>query len=276
MSGVLYLVATPIGNLEDITLRAIKTLNESSIVLAENTKNSQKLFSAHGINSKLVSFNDFSSNTKIVSLLRKLKGGDSISLISDAGTPLISDPGFNLVSQAIDANIRIESIPGPSAVIAGLITSGIDNQKFIFEGFLPKKNNELKKTFSKLNYESRTTIFFESPHRIIKSFKVMEQILDNRRKISIARELTKMHETILRGTIGEVTSFVEKDPNLTRGEIVLIFEGTDNNFSDFDEKLDELFNSLKKEVSLKKFSKVFSRITNFSAKEIYNKYKESV
>ncbi len=276
MSGVLYLVATPIGNLEDITLRAIKTLNESSIVLAENTKNSQKLFSAHGINSKLVSFNDFSSNTKIVSLLRKLKGGDSISLISDAGTPLISDPGFNLVSQAIDANIRIESIPGPSAVIAGLITSGIDNQKFIFEGFLPKKNNELKKTFLKLNYESRTTIFFESPHRIIKSFKVMEQILDNRRKISIARELTKMHETILRGTIGEVSSFVEKDPNLTRGEIVLIFEGTDNNFSDFDEKLDELFNSLKKEVSLKKFSKVFSRITNFSAKEIYNKYKESV
>ena len=276
MSGVLYLVATPIGNLEDITLRAIKTLNESSIVLAENTKNSQKLFSAHGINSKLVSFNDFSSNTKIVSLLRKLKGGDSISLISDAGTPLISDPGFNLVSQAIDANIRIESIPGPSAVIAGLISSGIDNQKFIFEGFLPKKNNELKKTFSKLNYESRTTIFFESPHRIIKSFKVMEQILDNRRKISIARELTKMHETILRGTIGEVSSFVEKDPNLTRGEIVLIFEGTDNNFSDFDEKLDELFTSLKKEVSLKKFSKVFSRITNFSAKEIYNKYKESV
>ena len=276
MSGVLYLVATPIGNLEDITLRAIKTLNESSIVLAENTKTSQKLFSAHGINSKLVSFNDFSSNTKIVSLLRKLKGGDSISLISDAGTPLISDPGFNLVSQAIDANIRIESIPGPSAVIAGLITSGIDNQKFIFEGFLPKKNNELKKTFSKLNYESRTTIFFESPHRIIKSFKVMEKILDSRRKISIARELTKMHETILRGTIGEVSSFVEKDPNLTRGEIVLIFEGTDNNFSDFDEKLDELFNSLKKEVSLKKFSKVFSRITNFSAKEIYNKYKESV
>ena len=276
MSGVLYLVATPIGNLEDITLRAIKTLNESSIVLAENTKNSQKLFSAHGINSKLVSFNDFSSNTKIVSLLRKLKGGDSISLISDAGTPLISDPGFNLVSQAIDANIRIESIPGPSAVIAGLITSGIDNQKFIFEGFLPKKNNELKKTFSKLNYESRTTIFFESPHRIIKSFKVMEKILDSSRKISIARELTKMHETILRGTIGEVASFVEKDPNLTRGEIVLIFEGTDNNFSDFDEKLDELFNSLKNEVSLKKFSKVFSRITNFSAKEIYNKYKESV
>ena len=139
MSGVLYLVATPIGNLEDITLRAIKTLNESSIVLAENTKTSKKLFSAHGINSKLVSFNDFSSDTKIVSLLRKLKGGDSISLISDAGTPLISDPGFNLVSQAIDANIIIESIPGPSAVIAGLITSGIDNQKFIFEGFLPKK-----------------------------------------------------------------------------------------------------------------------------------------
>ena len=274
MSGVLYLVATPIGNLEDITLRAIKTLNESSIVLAENTKTSKKLFSAHGINSKLVSFNDFSSNTKIVSLLGKLKDGDSISLISDAGTPLISDPGFNLVSQAIDENIRIESIPGPSAVIAGLITSGIDNQKFIFEGFLPKKNNELKKTFSKLNYESRTTIFFESPHRIIKSLKVMEQILDSRRKISIARELTKMHETILRGTIGEVASFVEKDPNLTRGEIVLIFEGTDNNFSDFDEKLDELFNSLKKEVSLKKFSKVFSRITNFSAKEIYNKYKE--
>ena len=276
MSGVLYLVATPIGNLEDITLRALKTLNESSIVLAENTKTSQKLFSAHGINSKLVSFNDFSSNTKIVSLLRKLKGGDSISLISDAGTPLISDPGFNLVSQAIGANIRIESIPGPSAVIAGLITSGIDNQKFIFEGFLPKKNNELKKTFSKLNYESRTTIFFESPHRIIKSLKVMEQILDRSRKLSIARELTKMHETILRGTIGEVASFVEKDPNLTRGEIVLIFEGTNNNFSDFDEKLDELFNSLKKEVSLKKFSKVFSRITNFSAKEIYNKYKESV
>ena len=138
MTGTLYLVATPIGNLEDITLRAIRILNESSIVLAEDTRNSKKLFVAHKIASKLVSNNDFSSQKKISSIIKHLKDGKTVSLISDAGTPLVSDPGHELVSQVISEKIKVESIPGPSSVISGLITSGFKNNKFIFEGFLPK------------------------------------------------------------------------------------------------------------------------------------------
>ena len=274
MTGTLYLVATPIGNLEDITLRAIRTLKESSIVLAEDTRNSRKLFLAHKISSKLVSYNDFSSQTKISSIIKYLKDGKNISLISDAGTPLVSDPGYELVSQAISEKIRIESIPGPSSVISGLITSGFKNNKFIFEGFLPKKSSELKSLLSTFNYETKTIIFFESPHRIKKTLKVMKGVLGKNRRISIAREMTKMHETILRGTIEEMNHIAEVDSNLSRGEIVIVLEGSDSKNDDFDKKLDYLHAALSKDISLKQFSKVFSKISKQSVKEIYNKYKE--
>jgi len=276
MTGTLYLVATPIGNLEDITLRAIRILNESSIVLAEDTRNSKKLFLEHKISSKLVSYNDFSSQSKISSIIKHLKEGKNISLISDAGTPLVSDPGHELVSQVISNKIRIESIPGPSSVISGLITSGFKNNKFVFEGFLPKKNNELITLLSIFNHETRTIVCFESPHRIRKTLKTMRDVLDKNRKISIAREITKIHETILRGTIEEMCHISDTDSNLSRGELVIVLEGSDKEYDDFDRKLDYLHTSLSKDISLKKFSKVFSKISNQSAKEIYNKYKESV
>ena len=274
MIGTLYLVATPIGNLEDITLRAIRVLNESDIVLAEDTRNSKKLFLAHKISSKLISYNDFSSKTKISSIIKSLKNGKTISLISDAGTPLISDPGHDLVSQVISEKIKVESIPGPSSVISGLITSGFKNNKFIFEGFLPRKSSELKLLLSNCNYESKTIVFFESPHRIKKTLKVMRNVLNKNRRISIAREMTKMHETILRGSIEEMNHLAGADSNLSRGEIVIILEGSDNKNDDFDKKLDYLHASLSNDLSLKQFSKVFSKISNQSAKEIYNKYKE--
>jgi 16S rRNA (cytidine1402-2'-O)-methyltransferase len=276
MTGTLYLVATPIGNLEDITLRAIRILNESSIVLAEDTRNSKKLFLEHKISSKLVSYNDFSSQSKISSIIKHLKEGKNISLISDAGTPLVSDPGHELVSQVITDKIRIESIPGPSSVISGLITSGFKNNKFIFEGFLPKKNNELMTLLSIFNHETRTIVCFESPHRIRKTLRTMRDVLDKNRKISIAREITKIHETILRGTIEEMGHISDTDSNLSRGELVIVLEGSDKEYDDFDRKLDYLHTSLSKDISLKQFSKVFSKISNQSAKEIYNKYKESV
>jgi 16S rRNA (cytidine1402-2'-O)-methyltransferase len=276
MTGTLYLVATPIGNLEDITLRAIRILNESSIVLAEDTRNSKKLFLEHKISSKLVSYNDFSSQAKISSIIKHLKEGKNISLISDAGTPLVSDPGHELVSQVISDKIRIESIPGPSSVISGLITSGFKNNKFIFEGFLPKKNNELMTLLSIFNHETRTIVCFESPHRIRKTLRTMRDVLDKNRKISIAREITKIHETILRGTIEEMGHISDTDSNLSRGELVIVLEGSDKEYDDFDRKLDYLHTSLSKDISLKQFSKVFSKISNQSAKEIYNKYKESV
>lgn len=276
MSGTLYLVATPIGNLEDITLRAIRILNESSIVLAEDTRNSKKLFLEHKISSKLVSYNDFSSQAKISLIIKHLKDGKNISLISDAGTPLVSDPGHELVSQVISNKIRIESIPGPSSVISGLITSGFKNNKFVFEGFLPKKNNELINLLSIFNHETRTIVCFESPHRIRKTLRTMKDVLDKNRKISIAREITKIHETILRGTIEEMIRISDTDSNLSRGELVIVLEGSDKEYDDFDRKLDYLHTSLSKDISLKQFSKVFSKISNQSAKEIYNKYKESV
>ncbi len=274
MIGTLYLVATPIGNLEDITLRAIRILNESSIVFAEDTRNSKKLFLAHKICSKLVSYNDFSSQKKISSIIKHLKDGKSISLISDAGTPLVSDPGHELVSQVISEKINVVSIPGPSSVISGLITSGFKNNKFIFEGFLPKKSSELKSLLSKYNYETKTIIFFESPHRIKKTLKAMRNILGENRRISIAREMTKMHETTLRGRLEEMNHLAEVDSNLSKGEIVIVLEGSDKKNDEFDKKLDFLHSSLSNDLSLKQFSKVFSKISNQSAKEIYNKYKE--
>ena len=274
MTGTLYLVATPIGNLEDITLRAIRVLNESNIVLSEDTRNSKKLFEAHKILSKLVSYNDFSSQKKISLIIKHLKDGKTISLISDAGTPLISDPGHELVSQVISEKINVESIPGPSSVISGLITSGFKNNKFIFEGFLPKKSSELKSLLLKYNYETKTIIFFESPHRVKKTLKVMRDVLGKHRRISVAREMTKMHETILRGTIEEINRIADVDLNLSRGEIVIVLEGSDKKNQDFDEKLDYLHESLSNVLSLRQFSKIFSKISKQSAKEIYNKYKE--
>tara|TARA_B100001559_G_scaffold22983_1_gene18551 strand:+ start:4193 stop:5017 length:825 start_codon:yes stop_codon:yes gene_type:complete len=274
MTGTLYLVATPIGNLEDITLRAIRILNESSIVLSEDTRNSKKLLSAHKISSKLVSYNDFSSQKKISSIIKNLKDGKTISLISDAGTPLVSDPGHELVSQVISEEINVESVPGPSSVISGLITSGFKNNKFIFEGFLPKKTSELKSLLLTCNYETKTIIFFESPYRIKKTLKVMKDVLGKNRRISIAREMTKIYETILRGTIEEINYIAEVDTNLSRGEIVIVLEGSDKENDDFDKKLDYLHASLSNDLSLKQFSKVFSKISKKSAKEIYNKYKE--
>ena len=274
MTGTLYLVATPIGNLEDITLRAIRILNESSIVLAEDTRISKNIFSVHKISSKLISYNDFSSQKKISSIIKHLKDGKNISLISDAGTPLVSDPGHELVSQVISEKINVVSIPGPSSVISGLITSGFKNNKFIFEGFLPKKSSELKSLLSTYLYEKKTTIFFESPHRIKKTLKVMKDVLGINRRISIAREMTKIHETILRGTIEEMNQIARTDSNLVRGEIVIILEGSDDKKDDFDKKLDYLHSSLSNDISLKQFSKVFSKISNKSAKEIYNEYKE--
>ncbi len=274
MAGTLYLVATPIGNLEDITLRAIRVLAESNIVLAEDTRNSKKLFLAHKIQSKLVSYTDFSSQTKISTIINHLKDGKTISLISDAGTPLVSDPGHELVSQVISEKINVESIPGPSSVISGLVTSGFKNNKFIFEGFLPKKSSELRLLFSECNYESRTIIFFESPHRIKKTLKIMKDILDKNRRVSIAREMTKIHETILRGTIEKINHIADEDSNLSKGEIVIVLEGTNEKNDDLDKKLDYLYEALSNELSLKQFSKVFSKISNKSAKEIYNRYKE--
>ena len=273
MIGTLYLVATPIGNLEDITLRAIRILKDSDIVLAEDTRHSKRIFMEYRISSKLISYNDFSSQSKIFSIIKKLKNGKNISLISDAGTPLISDPGHELVYQSIKENIKVESIPGPSALISALITSGFKNNKFVFEGFLPKKRNELKNLLLEFNYQEKTIICFESPHRIKKSLKVMMDILGSNRQISIARELTKIHETILRGSIEEINLIAEKDLHLSRGEIVIIIEGINKKDYEFDKQLDELYSSLKNTLSLKEFSKILSKVTSFSSKEIYKKYK---
>ena len=276
MTGTLYLVATPIGNLEDITLRAIRILNESSIVLAEDTRNSKKLFVAHKIASKLVSYNDFSSQKKIYSIIKHLKDGKAVSLISDAGTPLVSDPGHELVSQVISEKIKVESIPGPSSVISGLITSGFKNNKFIFEGFLPKKSSELKSLLSKCNYETKTIVFFESPYRIKKTLKAMRDVLGENRRISIAREMTKMHETILRGTIEELNHIADVDLNLARGEIVIVLEGSEKRDHEFETNWIICFQHYQMIFPWNNFQRFFLKFQNKAQKKftinIKNKY----
>ena len=275
MTGTLYLVATPIGNLEDITLRAIRILNESSIVLAEDTRNSKKLFKAHKISSKLVSYNDFSSQKKIYSIIEHLKDGKIVSLISDAGTPLVSDPGHELVSQVINEKINVESIPGPSSVISGLITSGFKNNKFIFEGFLPKNNSERKKLLAELSRNEKTTILFESPHRFKKLLFELKEFCGGDREIIINRELTKKFEEQIGNNIDQVINYFEDKEIL--GEITVVIKGIKkiNKILSYDEDIikKELCELTEAGMSLNMASKYLAKKYFLKKNMIYNMFK---
>jgi 16S rRNA (cytidine1402-2'-O)-methyltransferase len=221
-SGFLYIVSTPIGHLEDITLRAVRILKEVHLVAAEDTRHTQKLFNHYQIHTPLTSYHDHNKEEKTELLVQRLKDGHSIALVTDAGTPGISDPGYYLVNRCIQAGIPLSPVPGPSAFLAALTVSGLPTDAFLFEGFLPKKRSGRLKHLQALKDEPRTIIFFESPHRLVRCLHDLYESWGDRRAV-VARELTKMFEEITRGRLSQIIAKMESGP--VRGEITLIIEG---------------------------------------------------
>ena len=223
MFGNLYLVATPIGNLEDITLRAINVLNQVDIIAAEDTRHTLKLLNHLNIKKPLISYYKETEKIKSEILIEKLLSVKNIALVSDAGTPVISDPGEEIVKQCIEKNIKIIPIPGACAFINALICSGFNTREFIFIGFLPANNSDKKNKLEEIKDENKTLIFYEAPHKIKSTLEVMKEILGDR-NIVLAREITKIHEEFIRGHISEVQEKI----NEARGEFVILIEGTNN------------------------------------------------
>ena len=272
--STLYLVATPIGNLKDFSSRGVEILNQVDIVLAESTNKTKILFDKFNIKNKISLFNDFSSKKKIDSLVTNILSGQNIALVSDAGTPLISDPGSELIKAVLKENIRVVPVPGPSSPISALVASGLSTEKFSFHGFLPKKQGALKSFLKEINLDSKTQIFFESPKRIKKTLLTFQQLIDHDRKIVIARELTKIYEEFYRGKISNLKKIIDEVPEIEKGELVLLLEGSKDKFL-IDTHLERiLFNELKPFLSLRQISKIISKISTKDSKEIYNIFKK--
>ena len=272
MSGSLYIVATPIGNLSDITLRAIETLKNVDLVLAEDTRHSKKLFDHYEIKSPLIAFHEHNENEKTSGILSEIDSGKSIALISDAGTPLISDPGYQLVSEAKKIGINVIPIPGPNAAIAALSSSGIASSSFSFFGFLPAKQASRLKLLKTKRSLDETIIFYESPKRILATIKDMMDVFGETRRVCLAKELTKSFETILNDNLIALIDYLESDPSHQKGEFVLIVSPDDK--IDFDEaksELEKILPILCDEMGASKASKLASKITGLDKKYCYKK-----
>ena len=220
--GKIYLVPTPIGNLKDITLRALEVLENCDLVAAEDTRQSLKLLNHFNIKKPLVSYHKYNEGVKAEELIRRAKEGQNIAVVSDAGSPGISDPGEVIVKRCIEENVDFEVLPGATAIITGLVYSGLDTTKFLFRGFLPRENKERLPIIDEVKNSKETLIFYEAPHRLIATLAFLREHLGNRRAVA-ARELTKLHEEIIRGTLEEIINHYENvEP---RGEYVLLIEG---------------------------------------------------
>ncbi len=223
--GRLDVVATPIGNIADLSPRAIESLRAADLVLAEDTRHSATLLSAFGIARPLLSLHDHNEASRVASLLARLQQGEIMALISDAGTPLLSDPGFVLVRAAAAAGVPVRTIPGPSAVTAALSVAGLPTDRFVFEGFLPTRSGERQAALGRLSMETRTMVLFEAPHRIGKTLQHMAAAFGGERAAVVARELTKMYETVYRGSLAELAQRAAQEKDFARGEITIVVAG---------------------------------------------------
>jgi len=218
----LIVVPTPIGNLEDITLRAIRILGEADAVLAEDTRTTKTLFQAHGIDNKLISYHQNNEHKVVDRLVEELKSGLTYALVSDAGTPGISDPGFLLVRACIQNDIEVECLPGATAFVPALVTSGFPSEKFVYEGFLPHKKGRQTR-IQRIADEERTVVLYESPHRLLKALEQLKEVLDEDRKLAVCRELSKKFEEVVRGNCVELINHFTHNP--IKGEFVIVVEG---------------------------------------------------
>jgi len=233
-AGILFVVATPIGNLEDISLRAVRVLREADLIAAEDTRHTAKLLRHYDIRRPTASLHEHNEQEKVPALIDRLRGGARIALVTDAGTPAVSDPGYRLVRAAIDAGIRVEPIPGPSAVLAALVSSGLPTDSFVFAGFPPPKSAARRAWFEALRDEPRTLVFFEAPHRIRETLAAAIETLGDR-EAALGRELTKLHEEVLRGSLSAVLDRLG-DP---RGEFTVVVAGGTDDAPAIDEQVSD-------------------------------------
>ncbi|BBN58970.1 16S rRNA (cytidine(1402)-2'-O)-methyltransferase [Hydrogenovibrio marinus] len=271
MSGKLFIVATPIGNLKDITLRALEILESVDWIACEDTRHSKKLLQHFGISKPLISLHDHNEQAKKTELLVKLQAGENGALVSDAGTPLISDPGYHLVSYLRESGLRVEPIPGPSAVITALSAAGMPTDRFTFEGFLPAKEQKRLSALQALLAESRTMVFYESPHRLMESLGSMMSVFGEERQIAVAKEITKQFERFVFGSIQQVIEQFDSNEEWQRGEFVIIASGVeekDSQQEDYDGLIKAL---LAQSLHVKQISEIVGEFYNVSKKAVYQR-----
>jgi 16S rRNA (cytidine1402-2'-O)-methyltransferase len=268
VSGLLYVVATPIGNLEDITLRALRILKEVDLIAAEDTRHTRKLLAHYGITTPLTSYHDYSETEKAPELIAQLQAGKNIALVSDAGTPCIADPGFRLVKGAVEVGLGIIPIPGPSMVTALLSVGGLPPNRFAFEGFLPAKRSQRRKALQHLKQEERTLIFFESPQRVLDMLADLEEICGDR-QVVIGRELTKMFEEVLRGKVSELRASLATRG--VKGEFAILVTGQEESHSPEEERplAEEIQELCAQGFSLKDVARIVSESRGLPKREVY-------
>jgi len=270
-AGILYIIATPIGNLGDITLRAVETLQSVDLIVAEDARHSQRLLQHYNIETPTQSLHEESARARHQSFIKRLQAGDSIALISDAGTPLVSDPGYPLVNAAQAANIPIVPMPGPCAAIAALSVSGLPTSEFIFAGFLPKKTAARCQVLTPLKDEPRTMIFYLSPHRLLDTIDDMITTFGETREAVIARELTKTYETIHRAPLTELQTWLKADTDQQKGEFVLLIKGKEKNKEpEIDEKTLKTLEILAAELPHKQAVALTAKITGKKKNQLYD------
>ena len=271
LSGILYIVATPIGNLSDIPQRALQPFAEVDLIAAEDTRHSGLLLSHYGIKKPFFALHDHNEQEKAQVLVEKLKNGTHIALISDAGTPLISDPGFHLVRQCREAGIKVVPLPGACAAITALCASGIASDRFCFEGFLPAKSKARKDKLESLLEEERTLIFYESTHRILETLADMQEVLGEDRYVVLAREITKTWETIVGDRLSALRQWLSEDANRTKGEMVVIVEGKAklDKEAEFSAQAIKALRLISQELPLKKAAAIVAELYGYKKNALY-------
>jgi 16S rRNA (cytidine1402-2'-O)-methyltransferase len=266
----LYVVATPIGNFGDMSQRAIEVLQGVQLIAAEDTRHSQRLLRHFSINTPTISYHDHSDERALQRIGSCLAGGDSVALVSDAGTPLISDPGYRLVRYAQDQGYAVRPVPGACAAIAALCVSGLPTDRFLFEGFLPARDAARVNRLTELAAESLTLIFYEAPHRIMDTLNAMLQVFGAEREAVLAREITKVFETIRRGTLSELVQFVASDSNQQKGEIVLLVAGRPRSEEAVSTEVSALLRRLVKELPAKQAAAIVADWSGLRKKQLYD------
>ncbi len=270
----LYVVATPIGNLADMTQRAVTVLESVDLIAAEDTRHSGQLFRRYQISTPSISLHEHNESERIDQLLRRLAGGASIALVSDAGTPLISDPGYRLVSRVREAGYQVVPVPGTSAVITALCASGLPTDSFTFAGFIPTRSAQRESFFSRFVRVPQTLVFYESPKRLTESLQCVAQLFGPDRQVVIARELTKLHETFLSGSAASLVERLHDEPGQARGEIVLLVEGEKRSdiqtALELDEQNERWLRALLQELPVSRAAQLVAKVTGLPRRKLYN------